>query len=165
MGFNNSLLANIITESLGKEHLTVIETLSKPKHDEEIAAELNLKATIVRTLLNDLHAKNLVGYERSKNKKTGWYTYLWKRREDKIEEFLKSYLEDRLDVRMKQLEMEREGVTFNCSCDNGRVSLEAAMEANFVCPDCSGMYVESNNKKLIKELESDIKKLRKLRDK
>jgi len=165
MGLSNSLLSSIITESLGKEHLTVIETLSKPKHDEEIAVELNLKPTVVRTLLNDLHAKNLVGYERSKNKKTGWYTYLWKRRQDKIDAFLKAYLDEALDARMKELDMEREGVTFHCSCDNGRVSLEDAMETNFVCPGCSGRYVESDNKKIIKELESDIKKLKKLRNK
>jgi len=69
MVVENHLLTEILSETMSEGHVTVIETLSKPKHDEDIAAELNLKPTVVRTLLNDLHIKNLVEYERTKNKK------------------------------------------------------------------------------------------------
>ena len=161
MTADNSLLADILSEMMTKDHLTVIETLSKPKHDEDIAAELNLKATVVRTLLNDLHMKNLVEYERSKNKKTGWYTYLWKKREDRIDEFVKGHLSTKLADLNKQLDLEKDGVTFNCSCR--RVNMESAMETNFVCPECSQMYVESDSKKIVKRLEIEIKKVEKLR--
>jgi transcription factor E len=157
----NSLLTDILSETLTEGHVTVIGTLSKPKHDEDIAAELNLKATVVRTLLNDLHIKNLVEYERSKNKKTGWYTYLWKRREDRIDEFVQSHISGKLNDLQKQLDLEKEGVTFNCACN--RVTLGDAMETNFMCPSCSEAFVESDNDKIIKKLEIEIKKLNKIR--
>ena len=161
MTADNSLLTDILSETMSKEHVTVIETLSKPKHDEDIAGELNLKATVVRTLLNDLHMKNLVEYERSKNKKTGWYTYLWRKREDRIGDFISEYLSAKLEELGKQLELEKDGVTFNCSCR--RVNMEAAMETNFVCPECSEMFIESDSKKIVKKLEIEIKKIKKLR--
>lgn len=160
MGSNNSLLNNILTESMSKDHVTVVDKLSKPKHDEDIAAELNLKATVVRTLLNDLHAKSLVEYKRTKNKRTGWYTYLWKRREDKIEEFIQYYLDNRLDILNKQLQEEKYSTTFNCSCR--RVPLEEAMNTNFICPECNETFVNFDNFKLIKKLESEIRRIKKL---
>ena len=158
---DNSLLTDILTETMTKDHMTVIETLSKPKHDEDIAAELSIKPTVVRTLLNDLHIKNLVEYERSKNKKTGWYTYLWKRREDRIDDFVQSHISGKLNDLQKQLELEKEGITFNCACN--RVNLAEAMETNFTCPACSEAFTESDNGKVIKRLEIEIKKLNKIR--
>ena len=160
MILNNLLLNDILVESMSEDHVMVIQKLSKPQHDEEIAAELNLKATIVRTLLNDLHARDLVEYERTKNKKTGWYTYLWRKREDKLDEFIQSYITTKLNGLNKQLEMERDCVTFNCSCN--RVDLEEAMDTNFICPRCSEPFVEFNNSGLINELESEINKISKL---
>ena len=77
-------LHDILIETMSTDHITVIKLLSEPRHDEDIAGELDVKATVVRTLLNDLHAKSLVEYERTKNTKTGWYTYLWKKRNDNI---------------------------------------------------------------------------------
>lgn len=163
MGVNNSLLEEIISESLSKEHFTVIKKLSKPKHDEDIAAELKLKATVVRTLLNDLHMKNLVEYERSKNKKTGWYTYLWKKRDDKIQEYVDSYISNKLKELNTLLELEKQGnIRFVCECDSGkRVPLEEAMETNFICPCCNTAYVESSSTEMIKKLESEIRRLKK----
>jgi len=162
MGTSNSLLADVISESLSKNHYTVIQKLSKPKHDEDIAAELKIKATVVRTLLNDLHLKSLVEYERSKNKKTGWYTYVWKKREDKIDSYVQSYLHERLEVLGQQLDDEKQGVRFKCNCDGGkRVTLDEAMEADFTCPDCSGMFIESSSKEIVKKLEIEIKKFQK----
>lgn len=160
MRLNNSLLNDILEESMSRDHVTVIEKLSEPKHDEDIAAELNLKATIIRTLLNELHARSLVEYERTKNKKTGWYTYLWKRRDDKIDEFIQSYLNHKLDTLNKQLQAEKYRVTFNCSCS--RVDLEEAMETNFICPRCNETFVEFDNGKIIRKLKSEIRKINKL---
>ena len=160
MVLNNLLLNDVLAESMSEDHVTVIQKLSEPQHDEDIAAELNLKATIVRTLLNDLHAKDLVEYERTKNKKTGWYTYLWRKREDKLDEFIHSHINNKLDELKKQLEMERGCVTFNCSCT--RLALEEAMDTNFICPKCSETFVAFDNSELINDLESEINKISKL---
>lgn len=159
-GANNGILFDILSETLGKEHVTVIERLSKPKQDDELAEELDIKATIVRTLLNNLHAKSLVEYERTKNKKTGWYTYVWKVREDKLEDYKKSYLEKKLNKLTSDFGSEMGLVTFNCSCS--RVSFETAFENNFLCPKCNEKFEEFNNKKLLSQLKTEIAKINSL---
>lgn len=153
----NGMLVNLLAESMSPDHVTVIEKLSEPKRDEELAAELNVKETVVRTLLNDLHVKSLVEYERTKNKKTGWYTYLWKKREDKLNAYVQDYLEDKLGNLSKDLEAEKKGSAFKCSCS--KTSLEEAIETNFICPECQEPYVEFDNSNNIDEIEAEIARI------
>ncbi len=154
---DNELLVNILAESMSKDHVTVIEKLSEPKRDEELAAELNVKETIVRTLLNDLHVKSLVEYERTKNKKTGWYTYLWKKRDNKVMEYINNYLQNRLDGLYQTLNEEKNGMIFKCSCS--RVSFEKATNTDFICPECNEPYLAFDNSKEISEIETEIAKI------
>ena len=130
------VLRDILIESLSDGHVAVLDKLEDPKYDEDVASELDLKATIVRTLLNDLHENGLVEYQRTKNKKTGWYTYLWVRRDDKVSEYGQKYLNSRLKRLSTQLDDETQTVTFQCACM--RVPYEAAIESNFNCPVCKG---------------------------
>jgi transcription initiation factor TFIIE subunit alpha len=155
-----SVLRDILVESLSEDHVSIIEKLSDPKYDEDVANELKLKATIVRTLLNDLHINNLVGYERSKNKKTGWYTYLWKRRDNKIREYVKGYLQKRLDDLRKQLDGEKDGMNFNCSCS--KVPFETAVELEFKCPECNEKLAEYDNSEIVDRLVNEIAKVNSL---
>lgn len=154
---NSSAFYKIISETLGKEHLEVMKRLSQPKYDEDIAEELGLKATVVRTLLNDLHSRSLVEYERIKNKSTGWYTYIWRKREDRLHEYAQTYLDKKLEKLAKELEKERDGI-FKCSCTI--VSLNQALEKDFFCPECGEKFSQYDNSKAVKELETEIEKIR-----
>lgn len=138
--------------------LDVLENLNGWKYDSDIADELDVKVVTIRRLLNELHEFDLVKYKRAKNKETGWYTYLWKRREDKSAEYVKNYLNLHLLNLRNTLEREEGNIWFNCSC--GRATLDEAMENNFMCPFCGESYVESNGSDEIKRIESDIKKIR-----
>jgi len=132
-----------------------------PKHDEDIASELNVKATIVRTILNDLHKNSLVEYDRSKNKKTGWYTYKWKRREEeKVLEYVKEYLEQKLSKLTENLNYEKSGTMFSCSCR--KVPFDIAMESEFVCPKCNDRYEEFDNSDEIDRLVSEMAEVKEL---
>jgi transcription initiation factor TFIIE subunit alpha len=157
---NDGMLFEILSETLSKDHITIIERLSKPKQDEELAEELNLKATIIRTLLNDLHAKSLVEYDRTKNKRTGWYTYIWKVREDKLKEYVQSYLENKLDQLSSGIDQETGMVIFNCSCS--RVPFDVAFENNFFCSKCNKKFEEFNNKKMVTHLKTEIARINSL---
>jgi len=159
----NNLLRGILVESMSEDHLRIIEKLYEPRYDEDIAEELDLKATIVRTLLNELHSNSLVGYERSKNKKTGWYTYLWNRREDKIKDYIKEYLQHKLVNLKTKLNEENNIISFNCSCM--RVPFDLALEYEFICPECEKKYTEYNNTKDIRILDRGIKEVNTLLDK
>lgn len=155
---NNPLINEILSESVGKEHISVIKKLSQPKYDEDIASELGLKATIIRTLLNDLHSKGLVEYDRIKNKSTGWYTYIWRKREDKLKEYILNYLNDKIEKLNEQLESEKNDI-FKCSCMI--VSLEKALESDFFCPNCNEQFIKFDNSSNIKKIKKEIEKAKK----
>jgi len=157
---NDGMLFDILSETLTEDHITIIERLSKPRQDEELAEELNLKATIVRTLLNDLHAKSLVEYDRTKNKRTGWYTYVWRVREEKLREYVRNYLENKLSQLTGGMDQETGMATFNCLC--GRVSFEAAFDNNFLCPKCNKKLEEFSNKKEVAQIKTEIARINSL---
>jgi len=158
----NYLIKEVFSESLSEGHISIIRKLTQPMYDEDIAAELGIKATTVRTMLNDLHERNLVEYERIKNKATGWYTYIWKKREDKLREYIKTFLEEKINRLNEELEIERAGV-FKCSCRV--VSLEEAIENNFICPNCKETFVNFNNSSKIRELKKEIERTKELYNK
>lgn len=150
----SGVIREVICDSLSDIHVNVLDKLGEPKYDEDVASELDLKATVVRTLLNDLHESSLVEYMRSKNKKTGWYTYLWIRREDKIREHVQSFLKTQLLDLNTQLDDETQSVTFQCECM--RVPYESAMESNFSCDSCGKKFIECDNSEVIDEIVSKV---------
>ena len=156
----NSLVRDILVESLSEDHVKVIDKLNKPKYDEDVASELDVKATVVRTLLNDLHDNGLVEYERSKNKRTGWYTYLWKRRDEKIKDYVQGYLNNKITDLNSKLNDETQNLTFKCSCK--RVPYESAMDTGFKCGSCNQTYIEYDNSEVVDELVGEITRLNSL---
>lgn len=150
----------VLEKSMSEEHVTIINKLSEPKRDEEIASELNFKETTVRTILNDLHAEGLVEYERSKNKETGWYTYTWQKRDNKIQEYVQSHLHQKLDRLETQLDQEQNGTMLACSCD--RVPLNQAMEMDFICPECNEAFSTEENSMNLDEIRSQIDRINNL---
>jgi len=160
MGRKRDLTRDILVESLSEDHVNIIEDLKEPRYDDDIADNLKVKATIVRTLLNDLHAANLVEYERFKNKRTGWYTYLWNRREDKITEHVRSFLSEKLDSLNSSLESEKQSVLFNCKCS--KLPFEEALGLDFACPECNKSLVEYDNSEEIDRIVTEIAEINSL---
>jgi len=156
----DKLTRNILIDSLSEDHVRVIESLSKPRYDEDIAEELKIKATIVRTMLNDLHSASLVDYDRSKNKKTGWYTYVWNRRDDKVDEYIHNYLQAELVKLTSELENEKQGIKFSCRC--AILPFENALESDFICNECGDQLLAHDNSEKIDELVGNISTLNSL---
>jgi transcription factor E len=153
----SGIVRDVLVESLSEGHINVLERLTQAKYDEDVAGDLKLKATIVRTLLNDLHQNGLVEYQRTKNKKTGWYTYLWVRRDDKVQDYVQNYLKTQLIELNGRLDDETKNVTFQCGCT--RVPYATAMDSNFVCPSCKSEYAECDNSEVIDEIVSEVSRL------
>jgi transcription factor E len=156
----SGVVRDVLSECLSESHVNVLDKLGEAKYDEDVAGELSLKATIVRTMLNDLHEHSLVEYQRTKNKKTGWYTYLWVRREEKIMEFIQNYLKTQLSELNGRLEDETENVTFQCECM--RVAYERAMESGFKCQSCEKQFIECDNSEIIDEIVSEVSRINSL---
>ncbi len=170
---NGEIFRNILTDSFDeikyKESknsetekkvnvIDVLERLSDWRYDSDIADELDVKVVTVRKLLNELHEADLVTYRRSKDKETGWYTYVWKRREEMVSGYVNEYLNLHLLNLRNTLEYEESNTWLDCSCS--RVTLDEAMENDFTCPTCGETYVESKVSDKIKNIESDIRELR-----
>jgi len=150
----DKITRDILVESMTEDHIRVIEALSKPRYDEDVAEELKLKATVVRTLLNDLHSASLVEYSRSKNKKTGWYTYIWNRRDNKVNEYVQNYLQEKLVSLTSDLESKKQGIQFKCKCSV--IPFENAVELHFLCPECGDKLSEHDNSPAINKIVSEI---------
>ncbi len=148
------LIDDILAKSMSQDHVVIISKLSSPKRDEEIATELNMKETTIRTLLNDLHAEGLVEYERAKNKRTGWYTYTWKKRVDKVQEYVRSQLSIELNKLVDELDEEENGTVLACSCS--RIPLNKAMELDFVCPECNESFSTQDNSINLEKIRGKI---------
>jgi transcription factor E len=153
----SNVVKGVLLESLSENHINVLERLTSPKYDEDVAQELKIKATIVRTLLNDLHENSLVEYQRTKNKKTGWYTYLWVRRENKIKDFVQNYLKTQIFELNERLNDETRNVTFQCGCM--RVPYSLAMDSNFLCGSCNSHFCECDNSQVIDEIVCEVSRL------
>ncbi len=157
---SNPLVRDLLVESLSEDHVHILDSLKKPKHDEDISEELEVKATIIRTLLNDLHAANLVEYERTKNKKTGWYTYRWCRREEKVQQHVQDYLKKRLGALEQQLQDEEAGIAFTCGCQ--KLPYEEALTRNFVCESCNNAFEEYNSADVVDQITTEIAEINSL---
>jgi len=155
---NNGLdkkLKKILEETISAKHIIILEQLREPRYDEDIAEELSEKAVTIRKLLNEVHDKNLVQYARTKNPKTGWYTYVWERRNDKILEYSQNYLTDKISKINEKLDYEANNLMFACPCSEEYFPLTYAMEHNFQCKKCNGNLIEFDNSDIIQDLEKD----------
>ena len=153
----------ILSDTVDEEHIKVLKKLSRPMYDHDISSAMGVKTVMVRKLLNELHGYGFAEYERTKDKKTGWYTYVWNRRDDKVREHIKNYIERDLRNLEDKLQEEEENVMFTCECkvngDNKHVTLGQAMEYEFVCPVCNAPLKEFDNSGFISKLKSDISKV------
>jgi len=164
----NELVKEILSKSLGEDYILLIEELKDFVYDEDVAKKIGIKTTIIRKWLNELHTNSLVEYARTKNKKTGWYVYLWRIRENKILEYAINILNKEIEKVRNEIE-EESNFDFRCSCT--KYNFSEAMELNFECPKCKTKIEKSNfleepedKKKIISDIEEKIKKLKKLKN-
>lgn len=125
-------------------------------YDDTIAKNTNLKMSIIRRWLNELQNYKLVEYIRVKDKKTGWYTYKWKIKEDAMLDHVKKILNNKIKKYEEDIDILKTHI-FACSCK--KYSFEEALELNFRCPKDNEEIKPVDNSKEIKEKELEIKKL------
>ncbi len=120
----------------GEHTLHVISDFDTQMSDEEIAKKTKLRTSDVRVVLNKLHSCGLVSYSRSRDKNSGWYSYVWKMNNERARGIIE---------RMKgnggaQAPMAPEGdggENYGCpNCADGCVPFDKASEAMFRCGQC-----------------------------
>jgi transcription initiation factor TFIIE subunit alpha len=117
----------------GENTINIIRDFDKDMSDEELARSINIKASDVRVVLNRLHSYGLFSYTRVRDRDSGWYSYIWRMSEDKLQEF-----SDEVDEDTGERAVDSGGDKYRCArCSPAEmVDFESAMDARFKCGKC-----------------------------
>lgn len=161
-----------LEKTAGKDAIPLLkieERLRKPFNDELVANKMKLKVTSVRTILNRLHYRGIANYQKTRNKKTGWYSYTWKIDRKRVIELV---IDEEIQA-LKRLEEDQQQSKdyslFRCGECSEALPFEVAMEYNFKCPNCgktmetvNGAEEERRTKKEANKIRREIKLLESL---
>ncbi len=148
----------------GEESLALIKhCLNKRKNvsDEYLAKKMNLRVTEVRAVLNRLHYRGIVYYKKTKNHKTGWYSYTWEIKPRRIAELILEEESEKIQKLENTKEFEKNYVFFGCKKPHDRLPFEIAAEYEFKCPACGTPMEAVDNEKRLKEVQQRIDQLKK----
>jgi len=152
-------IIEITEELVGDKAAQVAEYLyHNPGHSEfDIHEALGFPISTIRSILYELKAKNLIDYERRKDKIKGWYLYYWNIQVDNYERVY--FLEKKkiLEQFKERLQKEKDTIYYICPNYCKRMSFNEALENNFTCPVCNSLLIEEDKERKIEMLEKNIR--------
>jgi len=134
-----------LIETGGENTISIIRDFDKDMSDEELARKTGIKASDVRVVLNRLHNIGLFFYTRLRDRDSGWYSYIWKMKEDKLKEFSDGIMEGGVGETTRIVKED----CYRClACSPEKmVNFEEAMDDQFRCTSCGSMLEFSEKKK------------------
>jgi transcription initiation factor TFIIE subunit alpha len=152
-------LLDIAYEIVGDEAGQVIEFLYHNPGASEFDVSENIGFTVsqVRSILYELKAKNLIDYDRKKDKEKGWYLYYWKVIPQNFETVYMNEKKTKLAQFKERLETEETSIYYICPNFCKRLSFDDSLEHNFTCPVCGSLMNEENKSRKIEMLKRNIK--------
>lgn len=133
----NMLKDPILRQSLidlaGEHALAIVQEFTYDMSDEDLSRKLKVKVSEVRSTLNKLHNKGIVTYSRSKDSETGWYSYIWKLQEHKINRIV----EETINTTDTLLNSQTEHYYCSQCSSKEYIPFDEAMDLKFRCPICS----------------------------
>ncbi len=161
-------IEDMIADIGGKEALPIYRLLKNKENVNEFNLAGKLKITInqIRNIIYKFEQYNLVSSSRKKDRKKGWYIYFFTFNQKQAEEVVLQFKRKRVEILKKQLDRESKHEFYSCPNKCIRVTIESAMEHNFICFEC-GSLLEPDDKeknifrinKQIKESEVDLKRV------
>lgn len=145
---SNKFVQEYLTTNLGENSVRIIKAANAEMTDDALAAKCKLKVSEIRAVLNKLHNLRLAGYIRTKDKDTGWYSYVWRVNLSGISEVLDHSMQNEMDVLERKLNEATTIFSFycpKCSKEN-KIDFDVASRLSFHCPHC---------KKRLKEVKED----------
>lgn len=157
--------AQELLETIGGEAAVKITAIYEKKGkkitDEEIAKKMRLKVTEVRTVLNRLHYRGVSCYHKTKNNKTGWYSYTWEIKTSRVLELLLEQYAERIEKLEAKKNFEKNYSLFSCRKNCDFLPFEIATEYLFKCPECGTILEAVDNDKRRRSIEKQIECLKK----
>ncbi len=159
-----NFLKHLIENVAGTPAIPIISILEGKKDVNEflIAKKMDMTINQVRNILYKLSAEGLVAFIRKKDKRKGWYIYFWTLNPYKCLLKIESELIGEIQ-KLKEVLHSRETKRFYiCKACNIELTEEKALEHDFTCEECAGLYELADNSQIIKDLTNKI--VRKERD-
>ena len=152
-------LFDITYELVGEDAVQVVECLyENPGYSEfDINEKIGLTVGQIRSILYELKSKNLIDYDRRKDKEKGWYLYYWRVLPQNFETVYRNEKKIKLGQFKERLENEETSIFYICPNFCKRLSFEGALESNFSCPVCSSLMNEENKEGKIEALKRNIR--------
>ncbi len=163
--YENFAVKEFVEKCAGKEALDVLKHFLKSRKalkDEDIAKKTGMRVTEVRTILNRLHYRGIANYTKTRDDKTGWYTYTWRIDTKKIVELIIEEQKELLKKLEKEREMRESYTIFECKAGCSEFPFEIAAEYQFKCPYCGKdmVCIDSATKK--RNLSRQINRIKKV---
>ena len=124
--------------------------------DEDLAAKTGINLNSVRHTLYTLYEKRLAEYRRIKNNETGWLTYLWQLRFDRIDEAMQEELQYVLEKLQIRERYEEENDFYICKTCGIIFTFNQASDRDFVCRECGEALEHFENEALLAALKRRI---------
>lgn len=129
-----------LVQAIGENSIHVIQEFDKEMSDEDIAKKSNIRPSDVRVVLNRLHSYGLASYSRSRDKNSGWYSYVWRLDSQHAKELAEGM--EKLEAGLGGPAAEGEQKEYYYCPDEGirvRYLFEVAAANNFRCANCGAM--------------------------
>lgn len=155
---NLERMLDIVYELVGEDAAQVVEFLYRhPGASEfDISEGIGFAVSQIRSILYELKSKNLIDYDRRKDKEKGWYLYYWKVIPQNFETVYSNEKRKNLEQFRERLEAEESSVFYICPNFCKRLSFEDALDSNFTCPVCGTLMNEENKSRKIEMLKRNI---------
>lgn len=136
---SSATVRSYLIGAAGENTITVLREFTAELSDEELAKKAKMKVSDVRIVLNKLHSLGMAQYARSRDKDSGWYSYVWRIDEEKEKEILAPiYKNNNQQEYGGEMCVESEGDKYFCNgCgDCSIVDFGTAMDRQFKCANC-----------------------------
>jgi transcription initiation factor TFIIE subunit alpha len=147
---------------IGDEGINLIERFPEEGEysDEELAEKTEINLNAVRHTLYTLYEKRLAEYRRLKNNETGWLTYLWHLRLDRVHDVIEEDIRDILEHLDARLSYEERNDFYMCKNCGVIFTFTDAANWNFECPNCDEMLDHFDNELLVTALRKRVQKIK-----
>ena len=141
--------------------MRIVKAANSEMTDDAIATKCKLKVSEIRSVLNKLHNVRLATYVRTKDKDTGWYSYIWKVHLSEIPQIIEKSMRGEMEMLEQQLETSTTVFSFycpKCSREN-KIEFDTATDLRFRCPSCRKQLKEvKTNRQTLMEMIHAIKR-------
>jgi transcription initiation factor TFIIE subunit alpha len=150
-----------ILEIAGNDGLQLYKLLKGKSNVNEfdIAAQLKLTINQIRNIIYKFEQYNLIISDRKKDRTKGWYIYFFTLNEKQLDDVVLQFKKQKIDVSKKQLERESEQQYYVCPNKCMRLTIENAMEHQFICAECGSLVQPEDKEKGIAKIKKTLKAL------